>query len=497
MKKAALVALVIAGMLGAVPPPSLTAQRPSPDAQALEYYRSGQEFAHGQHYEEALKDFATVVETYPDSEWAEPALYEIARIRFEAYGHVALARNTLDTARQRYAGGAVKPWWDILDARMRLATSRTGADVDDVINMLSRIPRVFQGSDAVPAALFFSGEAFRQAGVLDKAAEGFQQVAREYSQSPWAARALLGQARINLSAGRTLEAIRLVQRVIDRFPDTEAAAIAAAWNTILVRLYARPSGAPYRPAGSLPPPAAEVRGLAVTPDGRLFVAAGAGVFVTPAAHAAYAVVGKAESVSVDARGQVFLVWAGGFSELGGAPVTIALPQPPDRRSRPPERLEGIAALAVTSARDFIVADQRRRTVYRYGGSEVEVWLDGVRVRQMAISDDDEIAVLSADRAVEIHTRFGRVRKLSVNASGKERFNDPRDIALDSMGHVYVLDRGHRSVMVFAPDGRFVRAFESPAEREPHAFRRAAALAVDRAGTLFIFDERSRQIQIYQ
>jgi predicted RNA polymerase sigma factor len=75
------------------------------------------------------------------------------------------------------------------------------------------------------------------------------------------------------------------------------------------------------------------------------------------------------------------------------------------------------------------------------------------------------------------------------------FSD-NDVGFDALGHMYVLDRGKNSVVVFGAKNKFVANVTMP-EKSTGAFTRAAALAVDPSGRLFIFDERAKRIQVYQ
>jgi hypothetical protein len=86
----------------------------------------------------------------------------------------------------------------------------------------------------------------------------------------------------------------------------------------------------------------------------------------------------------------------------------------------------------------------------------------------------------------------------IGARGPDfEFKNPVDVAYDGFGHLYVLD--HASVFVFSTNRampRLLRTF-SEAETSAGVFRRASAFALDRAGRLFIADERVDKIRLYQ
>ena len=71
-----------------------------------------------------------------------------------------------------------------------------------------------------------------------------------------------------------------------------------------------------------------------------------------------------------------------------------------------------------------------------------------------------------------------------------------DLAFDALDHLYVLDRGRSSVFVFGADNKLVSTLTLP-DKSPGALNRGEAIGVDVAGRLYVFDDRSRRIQVYQ
>ena len=60
----------------------------------------------------------------------------------------------------------------------------------------------------------------------------------------------------------------------------------------------------------------------------------------------------------------------------------------------------------------------------------------------------------------------------------------------------MLDRGKASIFVFGPKGRLITTITIP-EKDPGAFQKAEAFSVDAAGRLYVFDDRSQRLQVYQ
>ena len=98
--------------------------------------------------------------------------------------------------------------------------------------------------------------------------------------------------------------------------------------------------------------------------------------------------------------------------------------------------------------------------------------------------------------VSVLDRDGKaVGKIATKGTGYE-LNEPTDVAFDALGHLNVLDRGRSAVYVFGPKSKLVSTLTVP-DRSPGALNRAEAMGVDAAGRLYVFDDRSHRIQVYQ
>ncbi|MFI5268758.1 MAG: NHL repeat-containing protein, partial [Chloroflexota bacterium] len=73
-------------------------------------------------------------------------------------------------------------------------------------------------------------------------------------------------------------------------------------------------------------------------------------------------------------------------------------------------------------------------------------------------------------ALKVQTRFG------ADGSSPAQFHDPRDVAVDPAGNVYVADTGNKRILKFKPDG-------SPAGTWTGAFTEPSSLAVVKDGLI--------------
>ena len=143
---------------------------------------------------------------------------------------------------------------------------------------------------------------------------------------------------------------------------------------------------------------------------------------------------------------------------------------------------------------MLIADRRTKAVHR-------VSMSGGYQSRLALVDAARIAVGPLGEAAAIERETGAL--VLIAPDGKTRpipatgpgytLRGPIDLAFDPLGHLYVLERD--SVVVFSPTGEFLSVF-APGSAAG-AFRTAAAFHVDAAGRLYVYDEDSERLQLFQ
>jgi hypothetical protein len=167
-----------------------------------------------------------------------------------------------------------------------------------------------------------------------------------------------------------------------------------------------------------------------------------------------------------------------------------------RDGGPQKVLDDLSAVAILSTGDRLVADRSARAVYRFdaAGKFVSPFAS-VRASRIAVGPGDLVALLDRDtKSVTVVDRDGKPSARIMTKGTGYQLDNPADVAFDALGHLYVLDRS--AVAVFTASGRLVTTFAPPAQGAG-GFRDASAFAVDEAGRLYIYDERTERVQIFQ
>jgi TolA-binding protein len=467
--------------------------------QARRQLESGREFYRAGRFAEAIKDFQTVAEGYPTSTVADDALLAVADYQLEIARDPITARSTADALIKKYATSDSAPMGYVIIGRATLEIDQTAAGLDSALASFDRVPRLFPKSDAVAPALYYGAEVDRRADRASSALDRLQRVALEFPRSVWAARSGLLESRLLVGAGQPKEAMRALQRVIRRFPSSEEASTARAWNTILYRVYLRASPGPAftasgktitGPGGRL----RDVEALALAPDGKLGVATRAGTLVLDekGAIARQAPSAEPRQLQFDWQNRLTIVQRSVVlreTERGMQRVALTA-----ATSGGPRLLQDIAAGALLSNGDLVVADRDLRSAYRFNpsGQYVAVFTSG-RINRLALSVNDRLAALDGDnRGITIADRTGKVlARIPARGTGYE-LSAPNDLAFDVFEHLYVLER--TQVLIFGADGK-LRATFTPDQAS--GFRAGAALALDSAGRLYIYDEATGRVVVYQ
>jgi outer membrane protein assembly factor BamD (BamD/ComL family) len=504
---------------------SLVAQSSDEDV-ARRQLESGRAFMRQGNYTEALKDFRAVADTHASSSVADAALLEIARYYFEIAEDYPAASTAVADILKKYATSHSAPDAYVLAGRLALASSHQPADLEAAVANFDRVIRLFPASSAVPNALELLGETNWYAGKLDDAQSYLGRVEAEYSTTTAAADAYLAESRVLVARGDPIAAMEELQQVRNRWPSSAAATTALARTTVLYRLYIRAhaGGAAYALAPDTVGPAKieNAVDLAITPKGALYLATETGVtpLLPPDAPKPPAA-SRPRALAVDTSGNLAVLEPGMLHPGGSDPFSF----PVLRSNGVTEALSKATCAGQLSSGDWIVADENEKFLHRYSrvGKYGNVF-STARLSKFAISSMDEVAGLDRDqKAVTILDATGKpVGHIPYKGTGYEVQN-PEALAYDAFGHLYVLD--HTALVVFSPfpppadpsapkpatptppttpttttdrgaTYHLLTVYSEP-EKSPGAFRKATAFAIDRTGTVYLYDDHAQRILVYR
>lgn len=484
--------------------PGITAgQNPTPEELARRQYEFGLESMKAGRYAEALKDLETVVDSYPASSVADEALLAIARYQLEVQRNPAGAQATAESVLKKFPSSDSVAMSYVVAGQAMVARGLTAASVDAALTSFDRVQRLFPGSDAVAPALVAAGDTLRRLGRCPEALDRFDGVTMSYPRSSWASAARLSGAACLAMGGRPLDAMQELERVILAAPASREAQQARTLNTIVYRLYVRPPAqSPYVFSGnSIAGPAGrlkDVSAVAFGPDGSLFVTSKTGVLALSLKGATLRSMSAIDprAIFVDAQGRVLAAQKALLvQEAAPAPLMLTLTVP--REGGPAKVLEDIAAVAVLSTGERLVADRDQRAVFRFDAAGKYLGpFAPIRASRITLGPVEQIALLDRDnKSVAVFDRAGKaISRIAARSTGYE-LSSPTDVAFDVLGHLYILDG--TQVLVFAPDGKLVATFAGGDKTSVGALREGTALALDQAARMYIYDARAERVQIYQ
>ena len=349
------------------------------------------------------------------------------------------------------------------------------------------------------AARFYAGDALRLSRRNDDAQQQFRRVILEYPESIWAARANLAAAADLVASDRATQALGRLQRIRQQFPGSAEAAAALNYNTIIYRLYMRkPSAYAFgnRFIGTERDKFRDVIGVAVDKSGHILLGHKQGVSIFDANGTISRQVAAVEASTffVDARDKVVFARADMLIPEGATPMAVAVPV----TGKAPRQVEQMPAAITLSGGDRLVSDTKARTVLRItqAGKFVSNFAT-INTDRLARNEFDDVAMIDRDsKSIVIVDRDGKNSTRIVAKGTNYVLDDPADVAFDALGHLYVLDAKRAVIHVFGPKNRLIATIAAPG-KEPGALQKPKAMALDGAGRLFVFDEGSQRIQVYQ
>jgi TolA-binding protein len=463
----------------------------SPEEQARRLLEDGRAYRNEGKAKQALDNFNTIVTGFPGTESVDDALLEIGRYHLEVEGDVEKARAAFEQVAQRFPQSDGAPGAYYYLGWLTLTRGKSAAELDDALAQFTRVQRLYPGSEWVPRSLHAAGLAHRKAGRLADAVESERRVSMEYPTSEAAAAAQFEVGEGLALLGEPRQAMEEFQQVRNRFPKSEWAPRALERTTALYRLYGsgKPTFAldPSYSAGS-GEVLKDIRAILMTPERTLWLASEkvkSAVPVGPDGKLGPSVAAEEVRGLSLAPGGGVVVAAKTAVRVGRDVLTFTIPGDKPGATEPVDK---ISAALLTASGGMLVADEKRKKVYRYDARrEYQGPFPDAREREvtrLAVDSEGGVVILDhADRSVRVFDATGReLRALGPRSDMRK----PVDVAVDAFQNTYVVDED-AGVLVFSPQGQLLATVGAQDLRKP------TAVTVDPAGAVLVYDEKAQRV----
>lgn len=383
------------------------------------------------------------------------------------------------------------------EGRLRARTAAGYADLEEARELLRRVwlrfplperPRL----EARSRALLLDGRIALRLGLDRQAGISFLEVVEREPDSRWSAAAHLGLAEALLRGGDWQAAADSLQTALEsEYADPDVRADARRRLTLIHRRLLRPlgGGSAWQETRLLRIAGAELRrpaAVAADASGRLLVLdEGADQLLLVADD------GGAVERRWPARGGRRPSWNGDVPLLA-AGDSVVLPETGSelRFGEPGSQrtIGGLLAVEVGSYGDWYLLGRRGDGLYSYAADR-----QAGRIVPLGEGEGSDLARDGRGRLYVLDRRRPALMRLDPDTGGREflvrgSWRRPAAVAVDGLGHLYVLDAAEGRIHVYDGEGG---AVEQVGPLLPGGFelRRPADLTVAGDGRLFIVDER--------
>jgi sugar lactone lactonase YvrE len=208
-------------------------------------------------------------------------------------------------------------------------------------------------------------------------------------------------------------------------------------------------------------------GLAVAPDGRLFVA----------------------------DSGLNLVFVAGLDDK--ILQSVELSPPPEQPTGLALNASGHLFVASTASHSIRRYDEAGVLVHEYGGRGSDpgrmnfptyLWL--APPDELLVSDTMNFRVQRIDVEDGVLGSFGEA------GDGTGSLARPKGVAMDHLGHIYVVDGGHNAIQIFDRDGQLLLAVGEQGQG-PGQFWLPAGIFVTAEGLIFVADAYNNRVQVFR
>jgi DNA-binding beta-propeller fold protein YncE len=158
-------------------------------------------------------------------------------------------------------------------------------------------------------------------------------------------------------------------------------------------------------------------------------------------------------------------------------------------------------IAVNSKNDIYVVDSGNLRVKVY--SNLGVFLGimdkpenmGLPV-DVAVGPDDSVWIIDKIRVYEYSADGTFIGSWGERGSKDGEFGNPKSIAIDTNGFIYIADRANKRIQKFDRDGKFITKWGEPGSGIGR-FDNPSGIAVNKDGLVYVVDSMNHRIQVFR
>lgn len=460
----------------------------SPQDQAERLYDNAVTFMNAGKYQEALTDFETITASFSDTPWAPRAMLQMSTYYRDIEGNTSKALELLSSIQKNYATSQEAPAAYYYKAKIAEVEGQDPGALEAATSNLIRMENLFPGNDWASDARFLFASLSLRLDNYSQSLSYFQRL--EFAEPNHAAlpQALLLSAEAAYLAGQAKEAALILARLQARYPNSDAATIAARHLRLLDRFMSGSFNLRLDPTffGGTPKRFSNPTMVHVSPNGRLAVLGNKSVD-TANLHrgddARSQGKGDIENFGHDRNGQLLIVRENRVQSYDGSRTFSSL-------TVAGETLRKIRSAAMDDYDRLYVVDADLRDVAAFDRQGQLIKRLGVGRAVLVRSFNGGAAVLDNDGQV---LNFDA----SLNPAGT-RFSglsNIEDFCFDPYGNQYVLyDKGN-AVAIFDFSGERVLTLNFKTQGFP--MKQASGIAVDSSGNLYLSDRRGGAVYRFQ
>jgi len=433
-------------------------------------FESGMAFKVNQNVEQAIREFQLLVDQYPESEYADNALFEIARFRLDS-GDVDTATALLNRIITQYNRSDSADNAHLVLGRLQLANG----ELDQAYNTFFHIKGAFPDSDVLDEAYAGLGKISMMRGQYRKALYFLSRIYTRFSESPIFRDSLFNAAYCYYQIGMADQALKMVGQASEIQQDLKADNLT---RNLLRFLLNRK----YRTAKGYFQMEESPGLLEAGDDGTLYVSSDREAFIQEIS------VGKNKRRNTPGAVQaLYYSQRDGLYYSTGDQIVSEAHRSPLRFNTEAGALREITSFFVDNFGQFWIYDKDTNLVYRFSKEQrLEQKLAIGDVDYIKLRSDGTIYVIKDSRdVIEIRDMTGKVLKQFA------QYRDVVDLAFDSLGNVYMLEDKGRNLVVLTQDHQVFQ--QTPLQGITNSSTRYSHLAVDQGGSIFLANSREDRI----